>query len=293
MNIVFMGCVDFSRSALQRLLLMDSNVIGIVTRNDSKFNSDFYSLESIAIERDIPCFLAEGNNQVDLADWIKARNPDIIYCFGWSYLLGNEILKIPKMGIVGYHPAALPNNRGRHPIIWALVLGLEETASTFFFMDEGADSGDILSQRFIKIEASDDAKSIYNKLTLTALEQIDKFTEDLVNNKYNRLPQNLSNANYWRKRSKRDGLIDWRMSATSIHNLVRALSNPYPGAHCLYNEEEIKIWKTMLINFDLQHIEPGKIIRIEDGSMIIKCGEGAIKLLEHEFKYLPKEGDYL
>jgi methionyl-tRNA formyltransferase len=79
------------------------------------------------------------------------------------------------LGVVGFHPAALPENRGRHPLIWALVLGLEETASTFFFMDEGADSGDLLSQRRISIEPADDAGSLYARITEVAMCQIREF----------------------------------------------------------------------------------------------------------------------
>ena len=84
------------------------------------------------------------------------------------------------MGIVGYHPAALPSNRGRHPLIWALVLGLTETASTFFFMDEGADSGDILDQRPVSILPSDDAKSLYERISQVAISQIRDFVPRLT-----------------------------------------------------------------------------------------------------------------
>ena len=85
------------------------------------------------------------------------------------------MLTLPSLGLVGYHPALLPQNRGRHPIIWALALGLEETGSTFFFMDEGADTGDILSQRRVPITPEDDAGTLYDKLTTTALDQINAF----------------------------------------------------------------------------------------------------------------------
>ena len=77
--------------------------------------------------------------------------PDIIFCFGWSSLIKSEVLNLTKLGVVGYHPAMLPNNRGRHPLIWAKILGLTQTGSTYFFMDEGADTGDILDQSSFEI----------------------------------------------------------------------------------------------------------------------------------------------
>ena len=88
----------------------------------------------------------------------------MIFCFGWSSLLKERVLNIPPMGVIGYHPAKLPENRGRHPLIWAIALGLENSASTFFFMDKGADSGDILSQVDFNISYQDDAQSVYQKV---------------------------------------------------------------------------------------------------------------------------------
>ena len=94
----------------------------------------------------------------------------------YKHLSSNSLEKIlskSPIGVIGFHPAALPANRGRHPIIWSLALGLKSTASTFFFMDKNVDSGDILSQASIKISDSDDARSLYDKVTKTALSQIE------------------------------------------------------------------------------------------------------------------------
>ncbi len=295
MKIVFIGCVNFSFSALERTVsIKESKVVGIITRKESPINADFCSLEPIAASKGIPCFFAAGNNQNHMAEWIKGLHPDIIYCFGWSFLLRNEILSIPPLGTIGYHPAALPRNRGRHPIIWALALGLSSTASTFFFMDEGADSGDILSQRPVVITASDDAGTLYGKLTSVALKQIKEFTPQLASGQFHRLPQDQSQANYWRKRGEKDGEIDWRMSAASIHNLVRALTRPYPGAHCNFGVSKIKIWKTELISQPSPpNIEPGKVLNTDGNTILIKCGEGALRLMDHEFPSNPPIGSYL
>ncbi len=294
MRIIFIGCVGFSYAALKGLLnLKDAQVVGVITRKKSSFNADFCSLDTLAADAGIPCFIAEGNDQSKMADRIRQFKPDVIYCFGWSYLLGQEIIKIPPLGVVGYHPAALPSNRGRHPIIWTLALGLKETASTFFFMDQGADSGDILNQTFIQVESADDASTLYQKLTTVALDQISDFTGKLAKGNYETIPQDDSKANYWRKRSKPDGEIDWRMSASSIHNLVRALTRPYVGAHCQYNGVEIKVWKTQVTDTGHNNIEPGKVLSTRGQHIIVKCGEGAIELLEHEFKTVPEEGCYL
>lgn len=294
MKAVFIGCVEFSFTTLQTLVASpDVELVGVVTRKESPFNADFRSLEPLASSAGIPCFFAEGNIQSAMARWIGEREPDVIYCFGWSYLLGREILELPRLGTIGYHPASLPKNRGRHPIIWALALGLKETASTFFFMDDGADSGNIISQRCVLIDDSDDAASLYLKLTRVAVEQVVQFTGELSCGTYRNIPQDHTLANSWRKRSKKDGEIDWRMSARSIHNLTRALTRPYNGAHCLYQGNEVKIWKTEIVAEEQANLEPGKVLRNGDSGLVVKCGEAAVRLLEHEFCELPEEGSYL
>jgi len=296
MRIVFIGCVQFSFEMLKHLLLnvSEAEVVGVVTRRQSRFNTDFSPLDSLAEEFNVPCYYADETNQIEMADWVKKLKPDVIYCFGWSYLLKKDVIDIPPIGVIGYHPAALPANRGRHPIIWALALGLSETASTFFFIDEGTDTGDILSQVFVSIEEKDDALSLYKKLISVALLQVEKFTKALVNNTYLRVSQDHSCANYWRKRTVEDGKIDWRMPARGLYNLVRALTRPYIGAHCIYQDQEVKIWRTEITNLEYRNIEPGKVITIEEGSTIlIKCGDGVLRLVEHEFEILPKAGEYL
>lgn len=294
MKVIFIGCVQFSLMALKTVLsCREATVVGVVTKQASSFNADFCSLDTIAIGNNIPFFYANADSYSDMVQWIRSLGPDVIYCFGWSSLLRRDVLDIPPKGVIGYHPAALPQNRGRHPIIWSLALGLAKTASTFFFMDEGADSGDILSQQEVLIEDIDDANSLYNKLCSVASGQIRTFTEDIALGTYSRSPQDSSKANYWRKRSKADGQIDWRMSANCINNLVRALTKPYVGAHFIYNGEEVKIWKAEIVENEFCNIEPGKVIEVRGEDILIKCGEGALLLTKHECRDLPKRGDYL
>lgn len=293
MRIVFIGTVKFSLHALERLLSMGANVVGICTQRESKFNADYVDLTSVGATHGIPCLYADDINSYEALTWIKTKAPDVIFCFGWSKLLKRELLILAPMGVVGFHPAALPANRGRHPIIWSLVLGLDKTASTFFYMDEGADSGDILSQREILISNQDDASTLYDKVTKMALLQLEEFLPALASGSAKIVKQSSSQANSWRKRVKKDGVIDWRMSAQSIHNLVRGLSKPYVGAHFLLDEKEIKVWKTMLFNSVENNIEPGKILAHSDHGPVVKCGEGAICLIETDPVFEPVIGDYL
>jgi methionyl-tRNA formyltransferase len=178
-------------------------------------------------------------------------------------------------------------------VIWALALGLTRTASTFFFMDEGADSGDILSQVEVEIEDSDDAGTLYRKLNDLALRQICDFTPKLAQGTFERIPQDNSRANTWRKRNAQDGQIDWRMSSSSIRNLVRALARPYPGAHCVWQGQDVKIWKVERVEWNQPNLEPGKVLSSGADGIVVKSGDGAIRIVTHEFSQLPQEGSYL
>jgi methionyl-tRNA formyltransferase len=200
---------------------------------------------------------------------------------------------LPQLGVIGFHPAALPENRGRHPLIWALVLGLKETASSFFFMDEGADSGDLISQVIVPIDPADDASSLYQRVIDTAMEQLHDFVPRLAVGAIQRSPQNHQLASVWRKRGVEDGRIDWRMEAEGIHNLVRGLTRPYVGAHFDYAERQIKVWKTAIEPDAPVNVEPGKVLAVDGQSVLIKAGSGAVRLLDYDPKVQLKPGVYL
>ena len=288
MRILFIGAVKFSEKMLLKLISIQAEIVGVITLQKSAFNTDHRDLTSICKEAGIPVKYSENINSSDDLNWIKLKKPDVIYCFGWSRLLKTSILNIAPLGVIGYHPAALPKNRGRHPLIWALVLGLEETASTFFFMDNGADSGDIISQYPVKIKRYDDAGTLYKKITKIAQKQVVEITESLKKGSFIRTPQNHKKATYWRKRSKMDGKIDWRMSSNSINNLVRALAKPYPGAHFDFKDKIIKVWDAEVIKSIEGNIEPGKVISSDKSGTIVKTGDYCIKLkkLDPEIKLI-------
>lgn len=285
MRIIFIGCVKSSYVFLQAVLNSSTiKVVGIVTKEKSDFNADFCSLEEVAIQCNIPVFMADHHTQAEMTRWCSNFQADMIYCLGWSNLLPKEILRLVPKGVVGYHPAAIPQNRGRHPIIWALALGLVKTASTFFFIDDQADHGKILSQIDVEIDVTDDAASLYTKLLHVAQQQIKDLSIALANNAYVAIEQDHSQANYWRKRTKKDGLIDWRMSAKGIYNLIRALGHPYVGAHFEHEGKEIKVWRSKIICIETQqrNLEPGRILEVCQDGVIVQCGEGVIKLLDYD-----------
>lgn len=293
MRIGYIGAVEFSRRILERLLEMQANVVGVVAQEKAGFNADHFDLSELCVRRDVPWTYSADVNSDETYRWLEARRPDVLFCMGWSRLLKPRLLSLAPVGAIGFHPAALPANRGRHPVIWALVLGLRETASTFFFMDSSADGGDIISQVSIEITDTDDAGTLNTRITERALDQIATFVPLLAAGVAPRLKQDASKANVWRKRGVMDGQIDWRMSAQAIDSLVRALTKPYVGAHLIYQGAPVTVWKAEIVNDVPPNLEPGKVLGVSTKGVIIKCFGGGIRLIHTTPTFTPAIGEYL
>ena len=113
MRVVFIGTVEFSLHILKKLVDLNVDIVGVCTKEKSTFNSDFSDLKPLCIANKTPYLLVDNINSHHSIEWIKNLNPDITFCFGWSSLIKKEVLSIAPMGVVGYHPAALPKNSQR------------------------------------------------------------------------------------------------------------------------------------------------------------------------------------
>lgn len=293
MRIVFVGTVEFSLRLLEKLLDLHLRPIGVVSAEDSNRYSDFADLGPLAREWGIPHLAVDDLNSEVAIDWMASLDPDFIFCFGWSQILSQQVLDIPRRGVMGYHPTKLPQNRGRHPIIWTIVLGLTETASTFFMMDEGVDSGPIVSQHMVTLAESEDAASLYRKLVVIAEKQLEAILPKLFESKLVLLPQEKVNASNWRKRSMEDGEIDWRMSSMAIDRLVRALTKPYSGATFEYLGTTYVVWKCRREQAVPVEAEPGKVLNTVESSVLVKTGSGGIWLEKIEPLLRVQNGAYL
>ena len=294
LRIAFIGCVDFSNQLLEHLVdRSDVVVAGVITRRSSQINSDFCCLEPVASRIGSPVLMVNGNDQQVMVDFLSPLRLDYLFCCGWSYLLKPSVLAIPARGVIGYHPALLPRNRGRHPLIWALVLGLPHTGSSFFLMDERADAGPLLDQQVVSIGPDDTAAQLYARVVETACRQVDRLIPALLAGTLVPVPQDPAKATSWRKRGIADGRVDWRMSAPAIKNLVRALTRPYPGAHCEIGGVDISIWRAEIGPEVSADLEPGRVLDVDGTDILVKCNGGSVRLLDHGFNPLPKVGECL
>lgn len=284
MNIVLMGCVKSSEVALATLLsIPEVTVAGVVTVRRSAINSDYVDLTPIAEKAGVPIFYDHGRSHTaELVQFIHEHNADYVFCIGWSQLLTKEVLAAPKRGVIGYHPTLLPKNRGRHPIIWAIALGLTETGSSLFLMDEGADSGPIISQKKLALAPRETAGSLYNKLLVLLDEQLRECVPQLAAGTLVPQPQDHTQASYWHKRGKADGEIDWNKPAIDIDRLVRALGAPYPGAHFVRGGRDIIVAESRLAESADSGRKPGEIVARDGNYLLVKCGQGMLWILPQE-----------
>ncbi len=294
MKILFIGCVESSEILLRTLIENKCSICGVITKKESTYNSDFKDLQPLCLKHDIECIYCEDINSHESIEFAKKVIPDIIYCFGWSQLLKREILSIPFMGAIGFHPAKLPSNKGHHPIIWALALGMKMTAVSFFRLNLKADDGEIVSQSDITIDYEDNASSLYDKIMEVAKTQVIEMTKDLENDCLSVIATKNISENVWRKRMKNDGIIDWRMSSRGIYNLVRALTKPYVGAEFRYKDKMVKVWKVEeLMCEGIENIEPGKVIDVKTNTnFYVKAYDNVIHVIECSPINL-KVGEYL
>ena len=288
MKILYVGCVKGSVLKLKYVLESGGDVVCVVTLDPSlkERHSDYAAFDGICNKKNVPLLKIRDINAPSSFELIKNIGPDIIFVFGWSQMVKRPLLDLPRMGIIGFHPTILPENRGRHPITWALINGQDKTGATFFFMDEKVDSGDIIAQQSIAVDFEDDASTLMKKVNDVSRKLIHDFMPKLINKTIERIPQDNSKATYLRKRTKKDGYIDWKRSAVEIYNLVRGLTRPYCGASAFYNNKEIIIWKCRILP-DIFNDAPATIIDFSKDTITVQTKGGALELLDAEIDNQP------
>ena len=277
MKIVFIGGVKFSYAILEKILNENFSVEAVFSYDESKFfyYSDYTSFDKITNEHKIKHIKVININDEENIQIINEIQPDIIFVMGWSQLLKDKLLKIPKLGVIGSHPTELPKYRGRAPIPWSIIKELTESALTFFYISPGMDDGDILCQEKFQITLTDDSTSLYEKMTELGKKMISQSLPLLKSGNAKRIPQNLEDfIENWPKRTPEDGKIDWSKPAKEIHTLIRASTNPYPGAYSFLLGSKIIIWKSKLLQHPSDGI--GKIMNVDNDEIHVGTGNNVL-----------------
>lgn len=293
MRILVIGNIVITQNIILRLLNLKCNIVGVVS-GKKKLNSDFADIKKTCRKKNLSHYFTRDINNEATFKWIYKKKPDFIFCFGWSRLIKNKLLKVFKNKIIGMHPAKLPYNRGRHPLIWPIILGMKQSALTFFLLDKGVDTGQILDQKIFKISKTEKSYTLYQKVNQIALNRLPKILSKLKNLKIKNIKLISPKGNFWRKRNVNDGIVDWRMSAVDILKLINALNKPYIGCQFIYKKKLIKIWKGKILKSKKFHnIEYGKVIKKMNNSYLIKCADYPILISNLEPNVNLKVGCYL
>ncbi|MHA8111838.1 bifunctional UDP-4-amino-4-deoxy-L-arabinose formyltransferase/UDP-glucuronic acid oxidase ArnA [Kosakonia cowanii] len=267
-----MGCVG-----VQALLDAGFDIAAIFTHADNaQENAFFSSVARLAAERGIPVYAPDDVNHPLWVDRIAEMKPDVIFSFYYRNLLGEAILNNARIGAFNLHGSLLPAYRGRAPLNWVLVNGETQTGVTLHRMISRADAGAIIAQQAVEIADADDALSLHRKLTESAKHLLEGALPTLKNGTFSETAQDESKASYVGRRTPEDGRLEWEKPAQTLHNLVRAVSDPWPGAFSFVGTHKFIVWKSR-VRSDVAPARAGTVISV--APLIIACGEGALEVM--------------
>jgi methionyl-tRNA formyltransferase len=213
---------------------------------------------------------------------IRKISPEVIFSFYYRNLLSRDIVMIPSVGSFNLHGSILPAYRGRCPVNWVLVKGEQRTGVTLHYMVEGPDAGDIVGQKEVLIEFEDTAYTLYQKLCVKARELLEELLPLIKKGMAPRVAQNLKHGSYYGGRRPEDGKINWNWPVMQIYNLVRAVTEPYPGAFTHLSEgEKLLIWWALPEKDEIPKCPVGTL-EFKKDNVYVRASDGRLRLLDIE-----------
>ena len=294
MKILYFGSDAFGIPSLEELK-KKYHLIGVVTAPDRpagrgmKFSST--PVKIWAEENKVPVYQPEDISDKRFIETLKTLSPEFIVLISYGKILPETIINIPSCCSVNVHPSLLPEYRGAAPMEWALINGEKETGITVITIKDRVDTGDIIKQKKIQIEDTDDIFSLKKRLSEIAPSLLIEGLEDIK--KGIRPHPQEGSPTYARKLKKEDGLIHWEKSATEINNLIRGVKE-WPGAYTYLDGKYIKIYGAIPVPGE-KNKTPGEILDVDKTSIYVACGEGILKVsdVQMEGKKRMTVGEFL
>ncbi|MEO8224964.1 MAG: formyltransferase [Gammaproteobacteria bacterium] len=237
---------DVGVRCLRALLAAGVEVSLVVTHEDQPGETIWFdSVARHAGWHGIPVLTPEDPNARETVARVQAADPDFIFSFYYRRMLKAPLLALARRGAFNMHGSLLPRYRGRAPVNWVLVYGEQETGATLHRMVEKPDAGAILGQEAVPILPDDTAVEVFHKVTVAAELVLWRYLPGLLAGTASEQPQDLARGSYFGGRSAADGAIDWRAGVRAIHNLVRAVAPPYPGAFSQAGGLPLRLLRTL------------------------------------------------
>lgn len=267
---------DVGVRCLQVLLSAGVEVPLVVTTKDDPNEIQWFdSAMRVAQEYGLPVITPDDVNGPELERMVTELRPDFVFSFYFRSMIGAPLLNAARLGALNIHGSVLPKFRGRAPVNWAILHGARESGATLHYMTARADAGDIVDQLAVPILENDEAREVFGKVTVAAEIILARSLPGLIAGTAPRLPQRLEEGKYYGRRRPEDGKIDWAASARDIHNLVRAVAPPFPGAFGQVDGQRWMIHKTRV---EPRTIEPSERARLfgADGRCYVACCDGSV-----------------
>ncbi len=271
-------------------VLMDHGIdvkLVVTHRDNPDEHIWFDSVEKLAVTNNIPVVMPDDPNTPDFIGKIVALKPDFLFSFYYRLMLQPALLAAAVRGAFNMHGSLLPKYRGRVPVNWAIIKGETKTGATLHEMVEKPDAGRIVDQEAVAILPDDNAQQVFHKITDAAAITLDRSLPALIAGNAILRAQDLSQGSYFGGRKPADGIINWSDSAQNIHNLVRAVAPPYPGATTTVAGQAINIHRTQLAPAHFQHTKPG-MLNVSSERVIALCGDGRmLRIMDAEIDGQP------
>ena len=271
---------DVGVRCLRVLLNAGVEVPLVVTHQDgADENIWFESVAQHARWHGLEIATPENPNTPGFVAQVRAARPDFIFSFYYRHMLGADLLAVPAHGAYNMHGSLLPKYRGRVPINWAVLNGERETGASLHAMTAKPDAGGIVDAQAVPILQDDTAGEVFRKVCVAAEITLHRALPALRAGTALLRQQDLTQGSYFGRRTAADGAIDWRLGVAAVHNLVRAVAPPYPGAVAQAAGMQLRVLRTLPTGS--QHAAQPEL-RWVDGEVVAQCPEGALRLLEFE-----------
>jgi methionyl-tRNA formyltransferase len=282
MRIVFMGTPDFALPSLKALLHSGLTIAAAITQPDRpKGRGQPLTPPPVKVAAEkagIPVLQPKKMKDPAFLDELERLKPDLIVVVAFGRILPPEVLKIPPRGCVNVHASLLPKYRGAAPGAWAIIEGEKQTGVTTFLLDEGMDTGGIYLQEQVKIEPSDTAGTLAQRLSEVGARVLSITVEGIMNGTLKPIPQDHTKASLAPILKKEQGELNWVLSAHEIRNLVHGL-DPWPGAYTYYRKERWKLWRA-IVRDTTTDIKPGTILKVGKDNIEVATGKGVLAIQE-------------
>jgi methionyl-tRNA formyltransferase len=274
---------DVGVRCLSVLLASGLDVPLVVAHREEPHESDlFASVSEFAALHGVESVISEDTAEPELLQRVSKLAPDFVFSFYYRRLLSDAMLATPRRGALNMHGSLLPKYRGRAPVNWAVIRGESVTGATLHYMTAKADAGDIVDQQPVPILPDDTAFDVFTKVTFAAELVLWRSLPALIAGNAPRQPQDISMSNYFGRRRPQDGEIDWAADARAVHNLVRGVAPPYPGAYAQVRGRTVRILRTV---HETARAARGNTpaLYVENGQCYIECaGGGVLRVLSAE-----------